>query len=207
MSVPKAIRDLADMFDKLPGVGPRAALRYAYWLAGQNKTLTKQFSESIDAIYRDIVPCSDCGMWTDASPCHICSDPRRDPNLLCVVATSQDIRVMEEAGVYQGKYFVLGGLLDPIEGRNPDNIQVQKLIQRIKNPIRPIQEIILALDPDVMGDTTSLYIIRQLSSLPVAISRLARGIPTGAQIEYADEATITDAYLNRRKTERSQPPA
>ncbi len=199
MSVPKAIRDLADMFDKLPGVGPRAALRYAYWLAGQNKTIAKQFSESIEAVYKDIVPCSDCGMWTDASPCNICSDPRRDPNLLCVVAASQDIRVMEDAGVYQGKYFVLGGLLDPIEGRTPDNIQIQKLIQKIKNPTQPIQEVILALDPDVMGDTTALYISRQLSASPITISRLARGIPTGAQIEYTDEATITDAYLNRKK--------
>lgn len=199
MSVPKAIRDLADMFDKLPGVGPRAALRYAYWLAGQNKTIAKQFSESIEAVYKNIVPCSDCGMWTDASPCNICSDPRRDPNLLCVVAASQDIRVMEDAGVYQGKYFVLGGLLDPIEGRTPDNIQIQKLIQKIKNPTQPIQEVILALDPDVMGDTTALYISRQLSASPITISRLARGIPTGAQIEYTDEATITDAYLNRKK--------
>lgn len=207
MSVPKAIRDLADMFDRLPGVGPRAALRYAYWLAGQNKTLAKQFSGAIDAIYHDIIPCSDCGIWTDISPCRICSDPRREPSLLCVVASSQDVRVMEEAGVYQGKYFVLGGLLDPIEGRTPDNIQIQKLIQRVKNPSHPTQEVILALDPDVMGDTTSLYIIRQLSNLPVAISRLARGIPTGAQIEYADEATIVDAYLNRRKTDRPQPRA
>ncbi len=200
MSVPKAIRDLAEMFDRLPGVGPRAALRYAYWLATQSKNNIHQFADVLSQLAAKIVPCQICGMWTDASPCSICSDPRRDSGLLCVVASSQDVRVMEDAGVYQGKYHVLGGLLDPIEGRTPEQLQIGKLLEKIKKPDNQIREIILALDPDVQGDTTAMYLTRQMNGLPITISRLARGIPTGAQIEYADEATITDAFINRRKS-------
>jgi len=137
-------------------------------------------------------------LWTDSSPCSICSDPRRDAGLLCVVANSQDVRVMEDAGIYQGKYQVLGGLIDPIEGRTPETLQINKLLERIKEPGAKIREIILALDPDVQGDTTAMYLMRQLSGFELTVTRLARGIPTGAQIEYADEATITDAFLNRR---------
>ncbi len=107
---------------------------------------------------------------------------------------------MEDAGVYQGKYHVLGGLLDPIEGRTPEQLQIGKLLEKIKKPDNQIREIILALDPDVQGDTTAMYLTRQMNGLPITISRLARGIPTGAQIEYADEATITDAFINRRKS-------
>lgn len=188
------------MFDRLPGVGPRAALRYAYWLATQSKTNIRQFADTLSQLAAKIVPCQVCGMWTDASPCSICSDPRRDVGLLCVVANSQDVRVMEDAGIYQGRYHVLGGLLDPIEGKTPEMLQIGKLLEKIKNPENKIREVVLALDPDVQGDTTAMYLMRQLAGLPVTISRLARGIPTGAQIEYADEATITDAYLNRRTT-------
>jgi recombination protein RecR len=199
MSIPRAIRELADMFDRLPGVGPRAALRYAYWLATQPKTNIRQFADALSQLAAKIVPCQVCGLWTDASPCSICSDPRRDAGLLCVVANSQDVRVMEDANIYQGRYHVLGGLLDPIEGKTPEMLQIGKLLAKIKNPENKIREVILALDPDVQGDTTAMYLMRQLSGLPVTISRLARGIPTGAQIEYADEITVADAFANRRK--------
>ncbi|MDD2785564.1 MAG: recombination mediator RecR [Patescibacteria group bacterium] len=200
MSVPQAIRELADMFDRLPGVGPRAALRYAYWLATQPKTTVKQFADKLSQLAAKIVACQVCGMWTETSPCSICADPRRDDGQLCIVANSQDIRVLEDASVFQGKYHVLGGLLDPIEGRTPDTLQINNLLNKLKDPNSKIREVVLALDPDVSGDTTSMYLMRQLAGLPISISRLARGIPTGAQIEYADEATITDAYLNRRRT-------
>jgi len=200
MSIPRSIQELAEMFDRLPGVGPRAALRYAYWLATQSKTNIRQFADTLSQLAAKIVPCQVCGMWTDASPCSICSDLRRDAGLLCVVANSQDVRVMEDAGIYQGRYHVLGGLLDPIEGKTPEILQIGKLLEKIKNPENKIREVILALDPDVQGDTTAMYLMRQLTGLPITISRLARGIPTGAQIEYADEATITDAYLNRRSS-------
>ncbi|MDF1497630.1 MAG: recombination mediator RecR [Patescibacteria group bacterium] len=199
MLVPRSIDDLAKMFDRLPGVGPRAALRYAYWLAGQPKPLINQFADVATRLAEQIKTCEVCGMWTDESPCSVCADPARDASLLCVVAHSQDIRVMEDASVYRGKYHVLGGLIDPVEGKTAEHLSVARLVNRIKNNNPEIKEVVLALDPDVLGDTTALYLTRQLSALNVPVSRLARGIPTGAQIEYADEATISDAYLNRRK--------
>ena len=201
MLVPQSIDEIARLFDRLPGVGPRAALRYAYWLASQPKTLIKQFADALNLLANQVMACEVCGAWTDNSPCSICKDPRRDAGMLCVVATSQDIRPIEEAAVFSGKYHVLGGLIDPIEGRTADTLRINQLLARVKNSEPGIKEIILALDPDVMGDTTALYLSRQLQPLGVTISRLARGIPTGAQIEYADEATITDAYLNRRKNQ------
>jgi len=201
MSIPSAVRDLADMFDRLPGVGPRAALRYAYWLATQSKASIRQFADALSQLAAKMVPCQSCGLWTDASPCSICSDPRRDAGLLCVVANSQDVRVMEDASIYQGRYHVLGGLIDPIEGRTPESLQIHRLLEKLQNPDVKVREVILALDPDVQGDTTAMYLMRQLNGLPIIITRLARGIPTGAQIEYADEATITDAFINRRSNQ------
>ena len=198
MSIPSAVRDLADMFDRLPGVGPRAALRYAYWLATQPKAFIRQFADALSQLAAKMVPCQVCGLWTDATPCSICSDTRRDAGLLCVVANSQDVRVMEDTGIYHGRYHVLGGLIDPIEGRTPETLQVNKLLEKVNNQDAKVREVILALDPDVQGDTTAMYLMRQLNGLPIIITRLARGIPTGAQIEYADEATITDAFINRR---------
>ncbi|MFA6447632.1 MAG: recombination mediator RecR [Patescibacteria group bacterium] len=200
MQTPGAIQELARMFDRLPGVGPRAALRYAYWLAAQPKSTIILFSQALAALSDRISSCQTCGVWTEKNPCPICADPRRANGQLCVVAMSQDVRVMEEASVFQGKYHVLGGLIDPIEGRTPDTLSISRLIQRIMDASNNIKEVILALDPDILGDTTALYLQRQLGELPVSVTRLARGIPTGAQIEYADEATITDAFINRKKT-------
>ncbi|MFZ6015233.1 MAG: recombination mediator RecR [Patescibacteria group bacterium] len=199
MLVPRSIDELARMFDRLPGVGPRAALRYAYWMAKQPKTLIAQFAETLQRLAEQIRACEVCGAWTDQSPCSICTESQRDDAVLCVVANSQDIRVLEEAGVYRGRYHVLGGLIDPIEGKAAENLRMPQLLNRLRDTQRPIKELILALDPDVSGDTTALYITRQIGDTPITVSRLARGIPTGAQIEYADEATITDAYLNRKK--------
>jgi len=199
MMIPRSIDELAKMFDRLPGVGPRAALRYAYWLAAQPKPVINLFADVAKRLAEQIRTCEVCGMWTDESPCAICRDSERDQSLLCVVANSQEIRVLEDAAVYRGKYHVLGGLIDPVEGKTAEHLSVHQLLGRIKNSEPRIREVILALDPDVLGDTTALYLTRQLNGLDVQISRLARGIPTGAQIEYADEATITDAYLNRRK--------
>ncbi|MBD3281929.1 recombination protein RecR [Candidatus Uhrbacteria bacterium] len=199
MRIPRSIDELAKMFDRLPGVGPRAALRYAYWLAAQPKPLAHRFAEAAKHLAEQVKTCDICGAWTDESPCSICSDPGRDAGLLCIVANSQDIRVMEDAAIFRGKYHVLGGLIDPVEGKTAERLSVQRLLSRIKSNPAEIKEVVLALDPDVLGDTTALYLSRQLSESNVPVSRLARGIPTGAQIEYADEATITDAYINRRK--------
>jgi recombination protein RecR len=197
-STPKPIHDAAAAFDSLPGVGPRAAMRYAYWLAGQPKDAIKHFAHAFDALAQGLGKCDICGMWTDATRCSICTDSRRDQTKLCIVATSQDVRVIEDSGAFSGRYHVLGGMLDPIEGRTPETLNIPSLIRRLDASGNTISEIIVALDPDVAGDTTALYLTKQLSKFPVAVTRLARGLQHGSQIEYADGATIGDAIKNRR---------
>lgn len=198
--IPPAIHDAAAAFDELPGVGPRAALRYAYWLVTLPKERIRRFGQAMIALADHVMRCDVCGMWTDKPTCSICSDPKRDRGLLCVVATNQDLQVIEESGGFTGVYHVLGGLIDPIEGRTPETLAIKDLLRRLQVENSPVRELILAFDPDVNGDTTALYLINQLKGQQLSISRLARGLPSGAQIEYADGATVADALVNRRKT-------
>ncbi len=199
-STPQPIHDAAAAFDGLPGVGPRAALRYAYWLASQPRDFVLRFARSLDALANGVKKCSVCGAWGDSSGCPICTDSRRDPSMLCVVSTNQDIRVIDESGAFKGRYHVLGGLLDPIEGVTPEILNIAGLLRRLSAPDNQIKEVILALDPDVLGDTTALFLMKQLGAYPdLNVTRLARGLQNGAQIEYADGSTIADALKNRRK--------
>lgn len=197
--IPSSISDVTAEFDKIPGIGPRAALRYAYWLVTQPKESLKRFAQALSALAENVKRCQICGAWSEQEICSICAGQARDATLLCVVATSQDLRVIEESGAFKGVYHVLGGLLDPISGRTPESLSINKLKERLAAPDSKIKEVILAFDPDVSGDTTALYLIKQLSGLPVTISRLARGLPTGAQLEYADSSTLADALTNRKK--------
>jgi recombination protein RecR len=198
--IPPAIRDAAAEFDGLPGVGPRAALRYAYWLVTLPKERIRRFAQAMLALSQTVMRCNVCGMWTDQETCAICRDPARDRSQLCIVATNQDLQVIEESGAFKGVYHVLGGLLDPIEGRTPETLAIANALQRLRSPDSPVRELILAFDPDVNGDTTALFLLNQLKGLPITVSRLARGLPSGAQIEYADGATVADALANRRNT-------
>ncbi len=196
--LPEPIQNAAAAFDALPGVGPRAALRYAYWLVTQPKEVIERFSRSLQTLADEVRHCDVCGQWSDRSPCGICSDPKREASQICVVATSQDIKSVEETGVFKGIYHVLGGTIDPIEGRTPDTLRIKELLSRVQMPV--IKEVILALDADVQGDVTALYLKKQLSALPLRVTRLARGLPTGAALEYADAHTLADALQNRKET-------
>jgi recombination protein RecR len=196
--LPEPIQNAAAAFDSLPGVGPRAALRYAYWLVTQPKEVVERFGRTIQTLAQSVRHCDVCGQWSDRSPCTICADPKRDASSICVVATSPDIKAVEETGVFKGTYHVLGGTIDPIEGRTPDTLRIPQLIERAKMPI--VKEIILALDTDIQGDVTVLYLKKQLSNLPLKVMRLARGMPTGAALEYADAHTLADALQNRKET-------
>ncbi|MCE9586071.1 recombination mediator RecR [Candidatus Uhrbacteria bacterium] len=197
-NLPDPIQNAAAAFDILPGVGPRAALRYAYFLVTQPKEVVERFSRALQGLADKIRTCDTCGQWSDRSPCSICADPARDQSILCVVATSPDIRSVEDTGVFKGRYHVLGGTLDPIEGRTPDTLTIAKLVSRLKST-PSITEVILALDADVPGDVTCLYIRKQLESFPIKVMRLARGLPTGAALEYADAHTLADALRGRRE--------
>ncbi len=200
MSTPRPIHDTAASFDGLPGIGPRAALRYAYWLAAQPRDFILRFSRTLETLANGVKKCAICGAWGDEAGCPICNDKRRDQTVLCVVGTNQDIRVIEESGAFRGLYHVLGGLLDPIEGRTPETLNIPALLRRLSSPDNQVKEMILALDPDVAGDTTALFLTKQFSTLPgITVTRLARGLQNGAQIEYADGTTIADAIQNRRQ--------
>ena len=199
---PPPIHDVAAEFDMLPGVGPRASLRYAYWLLSQPKDRILRFAEALRRLSEGVVRCTSCGVWSEASPCSICTDATRDATKLCVVANPQDIRVIEDSGVFRGRYHVLGGLIDPISGRTPDQLWIEPLYRRLSDPSSLITEVILALDPDVAGDTTSLYLKREITRRApdrARVTRLARGLPNGAQLEYADEMTIAEALEHRRE--------
>ncbi len=198
-NLPDPIQNAASAFDGLPGVGPRAALRYAYFLVTQPREVVERFARSLQSLAEKIRTCDTCGQWSDRSPCNICSDPTRDSSILCVVATSPDIRSVEETGAFKGRYHVLGGTIDPIEGRTPDTLTIRQLLSRITHH-PDVKEIILALDTDIPGDVTCLYIRKQLTSIPVKVSRLARGLPTGAALEYADAHTLGDALKNRKES-------
>jgi recombination protein RecR len=198
--LPLPIQQAAAAFDRLPGVGPRAALRYAYWLVTQPKEVIEQFARAIEGLSKDLSSCSVCHQWTDQAICRICRDPKRDPASICVVAMSPDVRVIEDTGMFQGRYHVLGGTIDPIEGRTPDTLTINYLLERIRNSEPQITEIILALDTDIPGDTTCLYIRKKLEGTNVRLTRLARGLPTGASLEYADATTVADALKNRKES-------
>lgn len=198
--IPEAIGNAASEFDGIPGVGPRAALRYAFWLVSLPKERIRRFAQAMLAVADGVMRCRTCGAWSTSEACTICADPTRDVSQLCVIATDQDMRVVENSGAFRGRYHILGGLLDPIEGRTPDALSIDALITRVAARESDVTEIVLAFDPDVRGDATALFIAKRLRDLPIGITRLARGLPTGAQIEYADETTVADAFLNRRKT-------
>ena len=199
-SLPPALHNATSAFDSLPGVGPRAALRYASWLVTQPRDVILRFAKNLAMLAEDITTCSVCHQWSDQAICRICRDPNRDAQSICVVASSPDVRVIEETGVFKGRYHVLGGTIDPIEGRTPETLTIMSLLERIKSNSPTINEIILALDTDVPGDTTTLYLRKQLQPYPVRLTRLARGLPTGASLEYADAHTVADALVNRKES-------
>ena len=197
-SLPEPIVRAAASFDRLPGLGPRAALRYVSWLATQPKESILAFARSVEALASAVRRCGTCQQWTDQPVCRICRDTSRDQQLLCVVATSQDIRPLEDSGAFKGLYHVLHGTLDPLEGRGAEHLTIRELRDRLtRSPA--IKEVLLALDADVPGDATTLFLQQELQSFThLTLTRLARGLPSGATLEYADPLTLIDAINHRR---------
>jgi recombination protein RecR len=190
-----AIDHLVSLLTKLPGVGKKSASRMAYYILDTDPSYARTLAEQLQQLHGAIKRCSICGSFTETDPCPICSDPTRDETLLCVVERAQDVRVIEESREFRGKFHVLGGLIAPLEGVGPDNLSIGPLVQRIHGG--KIQELILALNPTVEGDTTALYVQKILRDLPVTISRLASGLPVGGDLEYADRLTLSRSFRGR----------
>ncbi|HBP00143.1 MAG: Recombination protein RecR [Candidatus Uhrbacteria bacterium GW2011_GWF2_41_16] len=197
---PEPIQNLASAFTKLPGVGSKTSLRYVFELLKMPKYDLEQMARLILDLAEQVKICHSCFTYTQGeSLCSFCQDPKRDSRLLCVVETPRDISTIEATEVYQGRYFVLGGTLNPLEGSTPETLHVRALLEKIRASTN-IQEIILGFSPDVHGETTMMFLSKQLVPLGRRVTRLARGLPTGATLEFADEITLGDALRGRRET-------
>ena len=198
-SYPKALSALIEEFRKLPGVGPKTAQRLALHLVVSGKSSINRLISSLEEARDQIGYCSICGNLTDTDPCSICADSRRDKSVICVVGYPKDVLAIERAGGYQGVYHVLHGYIEPLKGVGPDDIRVKELLGRVKEGKGEIKEVILATNPDIDGETTALYLARALKPLGVRVTRLARGLPFGADLDYADEVTLAKSLEGRRE--------
>lgn len=191
-----SIQELLDHLNRLPGVGPKTARRYLFHLLRENPLELQRFGNALLRVPGELKTCVSCGNYSPQKLCDICGDPRRASHLLCVVADHQDLVAVENTHEFRGRYHILGGLLSPLDGITPEQLRIRELITKIKD--EKIEEAILALNPDIEGESTMLYLGKLLAPLPVKITRLARGLPMGSDLEYADEVTLGDAIKGRR---------
>ena len=183
-------------FSRLPGIGRKTALRLVLHLLRQDTTDVEQFAEAIATMRREVKRCTHCHNISDQEVCPICSDPRRDQTTLCVVENIQDVMAIENTQQYHGLYHVLGGVISPMDGVGPNDIEIDSLVKRVGEG--EVKEVILALSPTMEGDTTNFFIYRKLAPFDeVKISQIARGISVGDELEYADEVTLGRSSINR----------
>jgi recombination protein RecR len=198
--LPKAVSRVIESFQRLPGVGPKTATRLAFYLLHVPQEDLEQFANSLTGLKSHTVLCSVCRNVTESDPCEICSSPSRDKSLVCVVESPTDVLSVEKTGKFQGMYHVLHGAIDPLNNIGPDELYIADLLKRV-GAGSEIGEIILAMNPNMEGEATAMYITRQVKSQnpDIKITRLAHGLPVGADIEYADEVTLTRALEGRRE--------
>lgn len=193
----KSLEDLIKHFRKLPGIGPKSAKRIAFFLLQQPMQDVAKFSKALVEMKEKVKFCKVCFNLSEDNLCDICKDETRDRKKICVVEKASDVMIIEASGVYEGLYQILGGLLSPIENIGPDEIKIPKLLERVKN--ENIEEIIVAINPTIEGESTAMYIKKILKPYEVKVTRLASGLPVGGDIEYADEITIGRAISDRRE--------
>ena len=197
MRYPQPIQNLIDELTKLPSVGPKTAERYVFYLLRQSPNELQKMAQVIAELKEKTLICSSCGAVVDQNPCQICSDQNRQAHTLCVVANTRDQLNFEATGQYHGFYLILGGLVNAIEGINPDQLNFKSLEARIKTG--KLKEIILALSPTLEGETTGQYIKKLIGNNNIKLTRLARGLSTGADLEYTDEMTLINAFKYRNE--------
>lgn len=194
--VAQPILRLANELSRLKGIGPKTAQRLAYFIVDMPHHQALELSDVIREAKEKIHPCRVCGNYTEEELCGICADPNRDGKLICVVKEARDVVAMERAGDYKGGYHVLGGVISPIGGVGPDDIDIQGLLKRAEHGI---EEVIIATSSDVEGEATASYIAKLLKDKGIRVTRIARGIPVGADLEYTDEVTLSNALKGRRE--------
>lgn len=188
---------VVDEFSRLPGIGPKTAQRLTYHLLRMPAEQAQALAEAIMELKNNVVLCSQCFNITESSPCQICDNPGRDVTRVCVVEEPLDVLAIERTGQYKGQYHVLHGALSPIEGIGPDELKIRELVQRLTP--NGIEEVILATNPNLEGDATAMYLTRLIQPLGVTVTRLARGLPMGGDLEYADEITLSNALAGRSR--------
>lgn len=196
----QALSRLIDEFSRLPGIGRKSARRLAFAILKSDENHVRAFAEALLDVKKRIIFCEVCHNVTEGSPCSICADLRRADDLLCVVEEPSDVLAIEATGEYRGKYHVLHGVLSPLDGVGPDDLRIKELLARVHDA--PPKEIILALNPDTEGDATAFYLHRILSATGAEISRIARGIPVGGDLEFADQITLGRAIQGRERMAR-----
>lgn len=203
---PGTVEKLISEFARLPGIGRRSAERLAFYILKSDAPSVLSLSRAIQDVKERIRHCSVCSNLTDEDPCHICADPSRDRSTVLIVEQPKDLIALEQTGMFRGLYHVLMGRLSPLDGIGPSELTVSDLVARIDTPAKnpggiPIKEVVLGLNPTTEGDGTALYLSEQLRTKGVRITRLARGLPTGGQLEYANKAVLADAIQGRQSME------
>jgi len=207
MRVPRAVQNLIDSFERLPGIGPKSAQRLTYYLLHVPQGELDRFADSVQNLRKGTVMCSVCYGVGETDPCEICSSDKRDGSVVCVVEQPLDVLALERSGKYFGVYHVLHGKIDPLSNIGPDEIRISELMRRVEGQESGIVEVVLATNPTMEGEATSMYIAKKLTELKSQISdleslrvtRIGRGLPTGADLEYADPMTLMRAMEGRRE--------
>ena len=194
--VPEPLTRLINELSKLPGIGPKSAQRLAFHLLRSSEETTKALVIAVEDMKKQVDLCSICFHITDKDPCQLCQDEERDESVLCVVEQALDVIVLERTGQYRGRYHVLQGVLNPMEGIGPEDLRIGELLQRVQSG--NIGEVIMATNPSLEGESTAMYVQRLLMPHGVRITRLARGLPSGADLEYTDEITLAHAFEGRQ---------
>lgn len=199
MILPAPIQDLINALSRLPGIGPKTASRLTFFLLHAPEDLSNDLAQALQTLKSGTATCQTCFHITSAGreQCEICASPERDSQLICVVEEPLDVIALERTGGYQGRYHVLHGALSPIEGIGPDDLKIAELLERVQSG--QVSEIILATNPSMEGDATAMYLSQQLARLDVRVTRLARGLPMGGDLEYADQSTLLRALSGRQE--------
>ncbi|GHG47474.1 recombination protein RecR [Flavimobilis marinus] len=191
-----AVQDLIDELGRLPGVGPKSAQRIAFHLLAADPVDVRRLADALTEVKARVRFCDVCGNVTEEETCRVCRDPRRSPAVICVVEEPKDVVAIERTREFRGKYHVLGGAINPIENVGPDDLRIAELMTRLADGT--VQEVILAMDPNVEGEATATYLSRMLGPMGLRVTRLASGLPVGGDLEYADEVTLGRAFEGRR---------
>lgn len=196
MNLAKPVRNLIEAFERLPGIGPKSAARLTFYLLHVPQSELEEFARSLEKLKKDTVLCSACFNVSEADPCPICTDRNRDQSVVCVVEQPLDLIALEKTGDYRGLYHVLHGAISPLNNIGPDELHIGELLPRLKNG--EVKEIILATNPNMEGEATAMYVAKLIKPLKIKLTRLAHGLPVGADLEYADEVTLSRAMEGRR---------